>query len=92
MADESPQDCTTDCPTVPWWESKTIWWALITAVCNIAGLLGYQVSTADQEKVVEIIVNIGTIATIGLVIWSRVHAKLPISSKLIPDKISISKS
>lgn len=55
-----------------WWESKTIWGALIAVVASILTIFGYDISQDDQEQLSVAITSIiaaigGVIAIIGRV-------------------------
>ena len=64
-----------------WYESKTIWGALITAASLIGGIVFHKtISAGDQQALVDIITStIGAAATV-LTIWGRVTANGPLGS------------
>lgn len=61
-----------------WWASKTIWGGLITLLSVVLSVLGYQMTTEDQEILVAAITAImGSVGGL-LAIWGRVKASKPI--------------
>lgn len=61
-----------------WWASKTIWGGLITLLSVVLSVLGYQMTTEDQEILVGAITAImGGVGGL-LAIWGRVKASKPI--------------
>lgn len=63
-----------------WFESKTIWGGLVTLLSVVLSVLGYQLTSEDQEMLVAVITAVmGSIGGL-LAIWGRVKASKPIKS------------
>lgn len=64
-----------------WFESKTIWGGLVTLLSVILSVLGYQLTTEDQELLVAVLT--GVMGSVGglLAIWGRLKASKPIKSR-----------
>lgn len=65
----------------PWWQSKTIWGGIVTAVAAVLGIWGVAVSPEDQAQLVDTITLVaagigGVVAIIG-----RLAAKKQIGGK-----------
>lgn len=62
-----------------WLASKGVWGGLIAVAAGVAGVLGYNFSTADQASAMEAITAV--ISAFGglLAIWGRVSARQPIA-------------
>ncbi|MCY0094451.1 hypothetical protein [Hoeflea ulvae] len=59
----------------PWWQSKTLWGAIVTLGSAGLGLAGLDVSDADREALIELLTSLG--AAIGglMAIFGRITAK-----------------
>lgn len=42
----------------PWWQSKTVWAALVAAACALLSLIGHNIDAGTQAIMVNNIVNI----------------------------------
>jgi hypothetical protein len=63
-----------------WYESKTIWGALITAGSLIGGIVFHKtLLPGDQQQIVDIIVGMISSASTILTIWGRFTASQPIA-------------
>lgn len=53
----------------PWYQSKGVWGSVIAFVAIVAGMLGFDLTDADQESLAEIAVAIGgaLAALVGLI-------------------------
>jgi protein-S-isoprenylcysteine O-methyltransferase Ste14 len=69
--------------TKPWYTSKTIIGAIVTALSLLAGFFGLKIDAATQAYLVEqsqvLITAGGTFIGLALTIWGRITAKQPIS-------------
>ncbi|MDP3523291.1 MAG: hypothetical protein Q8S27_01840 [Hoeflea sp.] len=59
----------------PWWQSKTLWGALVTLGSAALGLAGLDMGDADREALVELLTSLG--AAIGgvIAIFGRIAAR-----------------
>jgi hypothetical protein len=64
----------------PWYASKTIWGALITAGSLIGGIVFHKtLPPGDQQQLVDIITGMISSASTILTIWGRFTASQPIA-------------
>ncbi|AKI01207.1 hypothetical protein IMCC20628_02509 [Hoeflea sp. IMCC20628] len=59
----------------PWWQSKTLWGAIVTLGSAALGLAGLDVLDTDREALIELLTSLG--AAIGglIAIFGRITAK-----------------
>ena len=59
----------------PWWQSKTLWGAIVTIGSSALGLTGLDVGETDREALIELMTALG--AAIGglIAIFGRITAK-----------------
>jgi hypothetical protein len=59
----------------PWWQSKTLWGAIVTLGSAAFGLAGLDVLDTDREALIELLTSLG--AAIGglIAIFGRITAK-----------------
>lgn len=59
----------------PWWQSKTLWGAIVTIGSAALGLAGLELGETDREALIELLTSLG--AAIGgvIAIFGRVTAK-----------------
>lgn len=59
----------------PWWQSKTLWGALVTIGSAALGLAGLDLGDADREALIELLTSLG--AAIGgvIAIFGRIKAR-----------------
>ncbi|MBU4530161.1 MAG: hypothetical protein KUA43_06400 [Hoeflea sp.] len=59
----------------PWWQSKTLWGALVTIGSAALGLAGLELGDRDREALIELLTSLG--AAIGgvIAIFGRITAK-----------------
>lgn len=59
----------------PWWQSKTLWGAIVTIASSILGLAGLELGDADAEALTGLLTSLG--AAIGgiIAIVGRLKAK-----------------
>lgn len=72
--------------TIPWWQSKAIWGALVTVAASFAGLAGYAV---DIGVTTELVVSLVTLVGGALGWWGRVKAVQPISRTQVAPGITL---
>lgn len=59
----------------PWWQSKTLWGAIVTIASSILGLAGLELGEADAETLTGLLTSLGA-ATGGIIaIVGRLKAK-----------------
>ncbi len=58
-----------------WWQSKTLWGAIVTIASAALGLAGLELGDADREALIELMTSLG--AAIGgvIAIFGRITAK-----------------
>ena len=61
--------------TKPWYQSITLWGAIIAAVAGILNAAGVPVSDEEQRQLAEVLTHAGEVVGIGLVIWGRFRAR-----------------
>jgi uncharacterized membrane protein len=61
--------------TKPWWQSKTLWGALVTLVAAGFGLFGIDLADTEREALTEMMTSLG--AAIGglIAIFGRISAR-----------------
>lgn len=59
----------------PWYESRTLWGGIITAIAMIAQASGIEVSDAEQQRVIDLLTHFGEGFGLVLVIWGRIAAR-----------------
>ncbi|OCW55776.1 hypothetical protein [Hoeflea olei] len=59
----------------PWWQSKTLWGAIVTLGSAVIGLVGIDVGDADQEALIELLTAFGAAAGGVITIIGRISAK-----------------
>lgn len=65
----------------PWYQSKTIWGAIIMFLAvGLKYFTGKELDTASQKELVDLLVILGGLIGSGLAIWGRIAAKKPISA------------
>jgi hypothetical protein len=59
----------------PWWQSKTLWGAIVTLGSAALGLAGLDVLDTDREALIELLTSLG--AAIGglIAVFGRITAK-----------------
>lgn len=58
-----------------WYQSITIWGAVIAAVAGVLNACGVTVSDAEQRSLAELLTHLGEGFGLGLVIWGRIRAR-----------------
>lgn len=72
----------TDEPMKPWWQSRTIWGALIVLIAQLARLVEIDV---DVEGMTDAALSFATLIGAVLAWWGRVQATQPVSrSRVLP--------
>jgi hypothetical protein len=64
--------------SIPWYQSRTIWAALVTAVFSAVNATGVQIDPFWQDSTVNILTTIGSLVSICVTVYYRVKAR-PIS-------------
>ncbi|MDP2121747.1 MAG: hypothetical protein Q8K28_17765 [Hoeflea sp.] len=59
----------------PWWQSKTLWGALVTLGSAALGLAGLDMGDADRDALIDLLTSLG--AAIGgvIAIFGRIAAR-----------------
>ena len=59
----------------PWWQSKTLWGALVTIGSAALGLAGLELGETDREALIDLLTSLG--AAIGgvIAIFGRITAR-----------------
>ncbi|MER2635171.1 MAG: hypothetical protein ABTQ30_15095 [Rhizobiaceae bacterium] len=61
--------------TKPWFQSITLWGAIIAAVAVVLNAAGVPVSDEEQRSAAELLTHAGEAVGLGLVIWGRFRAR-----------------
>lgn len=59
----------------PWWQSKTLWGAIVTIASATLGLLGYDLGATDREALTGLLTSLGAALGGLIAIVGRVKAK-----------------
>lgn len=59
----------------PWWQSKTLWGAIVTIVSAVLGLAGYELGEADREALVGLLTSLGAALGGIIAIVGRLRAR-----------------
>jgi hypothetical protein len=59
----------------PWWQSKTLWGAIVTIASATLGLLGYDLAEADREALTGLLTSLGAALGGLIAIVGRFKAK-----------------
>ena len=59
----------------PWWQSRTLWGAVVTIVSAILGLAGVELGEADRGSLVELLASLGAAVGGVIAILGRLQAK-----------------
>ncbi len=67
-----------------WWKSRSIVGSLLTLISIALMRFGIDLDSADLQKILDIMLEVGQIITVLFAIWGRIDAKRMIARKLIP--------
>lgn len=59
----------------PWWQSKTLWGAIVTLVSSALGLAGLDIGDADRQALAELLTSLGAALGGVVAIAGRIAAK-----------------
>jgi|APTNR8051073442_1049403.scaffolds.fasta_scaffold04346_5 hypothetical protein len=59
----------------PWYESRTLWGAIVTAIAMIVQASGIEVPDAEQQRLIDLLTHLGEGFGLVLVIWGRIAAR-----------------
>ena len=59
----------------PWWQSRTLWGAIVTIVSAGLGLAGLDLGDADREALIGLLTSLGAAAGGVIAIVGRITAK-----------------
>tara|TARA_R110002020_G_scaffold18931_6_gene65450 strand:+ start:1242 stop:1448 length:207 start_codon:yes stop_codon:yes gene_type:complete len=59
----------------PWWQSKTLWGAIVTLGSASLGLAGLDLGETDREALIELLTSLGAALGGVIAIFGRVTAK-----------------
>ena len=59
----------------PWWQSKTLWGAIVTITSAALGLAGLDLGDADRETLVELLTSLGAAFGGVIAFVGRISAK-----------------
>lgn len=62
---------------IPWYQSRIIWLQIIGAVAALGGSLGYELTPADQQQLVEVLISLVTVGTTMSTIYHRITKPCP---------------
>jgi hypothetical protein len=58
-----------------WYQSMTLWGAVVAGTSAILNAAGVPVSDAEQQQVAETLTHLGELVGLGLVVWGRLRAR-----------------
>lgn len=61
--------------TKPWWQSRTLWGAIVTLASAGLGLAGLDLGNADREALIELLTSLGAALGGVIAIAGRISAK-----------------
>ncbi|WP_417417477.1 hypothetical protein [Hoeflea sp.] len=59
----------------PWWQSKTLWGAVVTIVSAVLGLTGLDIAEADREALTGLLTSLGAGLGGVIAIMGRIRAR-----------------
>jgi len=59
----------------PWWQSRTLWGAIVTIASAGLGLAGLDLGDADREALIELLTSLGAALGGVIAIVGRITAK-----------------
>jgi len=59
----------------PWWQSKTLWGAIVTLASAALGLAGLDLGDADRQALTELLTSLGAALGGVIAIFGRIKAK-----------------
>ena len=59
----------------PWWQSKTLWGAIVTLASSVLGLAGLELGKADADALTGLLTSLGGAIGGIIAIVGRVRAK-----------------
>lgn len=66
---------TTMTPLKPWYQSLTLWGAVVAGASAILNAAGVPVSEPEQRQVAETLTHAGELAGLVMVVWGRIRAR-----------------
>jgi hypothetical protein len=70
-------------PVPPWYQSRTVWATLATAVLNIAASAGYKISPDFANSLPDVLLNIASLVGFGCTIWLHMKSKQSVTKAAI---------
>jgi hypothetical protein len=80
----------TNDPSIHWWQSRTIWSALIAAISGLAAVTGHNIDGGDQAALVSALTDIanGVAVIFSLAsVYYRTQASSTIKPQIIPPML-----
>ena len=59
----------------PWWQSKTLWGAIMTIGSAALGLAGLELGETDREALIELLTSLGAVIGGVIAIFGRITAR-----------------
>lgn len=59
----------------PWWQSKTLWGAIVTLASAALGLAGLDLGDGDRQALTELLTSLGAALGGVIAIFGRIKAK-----------------
>jgi len=59
----------------PWWQSKTLWGAIVTIGSAALGLAGLELGETDREALIELLTSLGAVIGGVIAIFGRITAR-----------------
>jgi len=60
--------------TKAWWQSRAVWGGLVAAIAGIGGLFGLNLNEVSQGMIVDVVVQMATVAGALIAVIGRVRA------------------
>ena len=61
--------------TKPWWQSRTLWGAIVTLGSAALGLAGMEFGAGDREALIELLTSLGAAVGGLIAVAGRISAK-----------------
>ena len=58
----------------PWWQSRTIWFSLVTALCTMLAVMGHHISPDQVNQITDFLMAAAGVISTGLTIYYRIKA------------------
>ncbi len=70
----------------PWWQSRTVVFAVVTALCNVLAALGHQFTADDINQITNWLMSAAGLVATGMTIYYRIKADTVIGKPNTPSQ------